>query len=286
MKVLVLGCNGMAGHVVSLHLQDNGFNVTGLARSPKIGVPTIICDVTDFAKLQTIIGDGNYDVVINCVGILNHYAQEHKGNAVLINAYLPHYLAELTADTKTQVIQISTDCVFSGQRGKYKETDICDGQTFYDRSKALGEIIDNKNLTIRTSIIGPDLNPDGIGLLNWFMQQDGPVYGYTKAIWTGQTTLQLAKTIEQAIIQKLAGLHHLVPEMQISKYNLLLLCNKYIRKNSIKILPDENILIDKSLVRGEDSFKYSIPGYETMIPELVSWISKHRSLYPHYEIKE
>ena len=94
---------------------------------------------------------------------------------------------------------MSTDCVFSGKTGWYSETSSRDGETFYDRSKALGELENNKDLTFRNSIIGPDLNKNGIGLFNWFMKQEGQIYGFTKAIWTGVTTLTLAKAMERCV---------------------------------------------------------------------------------------
>lgn len=285
-NVLVLGCNGMAGHTVSLYLQEKGFSVTGLARTQKIDVPTVLCDVTDFSKLRAILETGDYDTVVNCVGILNQFAQERMDEAVLVNSYLPHILAKFTSTAKTQIIQLSTDCVFSGKCGQYTEEDVCDGQTFYDRSKALGELNDEKNLTIRTSIVGPDCDPNGIGLLNWFMRQSGPVSGYTRTIWTGQTTLQLAKTIEQAVLQRLTGLHHLVPETSITKYGLLCLFNQYLRRSPIEIKQDDRVVLDKSLVRGCDGLDYQIPGYETMVSELAEWIRAHEYLYAHYQIKE
>ena len=113
---------------------------------------------------------------------------------------------------------MSTDCVFSGKRGQYTEEDERDGKTFYDRSKALGEIEDGKNLTLRQSIVGPDIKVNGIGLLNWFMQQNGEVNGFTKAMWTGQTTLQLAMTMEVAAKEKAHGLYNSV-RSNISKWS-------------------------------------------------------------------
>ena len=169
----------------------------------------------DAGFVRELIGVGRYDVVINCIGILNQFAEEKKATAAYLNAFFPHQLAEITDGTDTQVIHMSTDCVFSGERGSYTETDLKDGTTFYDRSKALGELEDEKNITLRNSIVGPDLNPKGIGLLNWFMQQKGEVHGFTKAMWTGQTTLQLAKTMEAAAKEKAHGLYNTVPDTSI-----------------------------------------------------------------------
>lgn len=179
---------------------------------------------------------------------------------------------------------MSTDCVFSGRRGEYTEDDFRDGETFYDRSKALGEIDDNKNLTLRNSIVGPDINPHGIGLLNWFLQQNGAINGFTKAMWTGQTTLQLAKTMEAAAMNKAHGLYNTVPDHSISKFDLLKLFNHYLKQNSLIINPVEGISLDKSLKRTRFDFNYIIPDYETMIAEMAQWILNHKEMYPHYNL--
>lgn len=284
MKFLVLGCNGMAGHLISLYLKEHGHVVTGVARAKSAFIPTVVGDARDFALLRSAICGSQYDAVINCVGILNQFAERNKADATLLNSYLPHFLAEATQNTDTQVIHISTDCVFSGKRGQYTEDDLRDGTTFYDRSKALGELEDGKNLTLRQSIVGPDIKASGIGLLNWFLQQHGEVTGYTRAVWTGQTTLQLAKTVEAAAKERVYGLYNMVPDTCISKYALLGLFNQYIRAEKVTILPVDRMAADKSLKRMRWEFDYKIPDYETMIRELADWMRAHRELYPHYEL--
>ena len=282
MRFLIFGCNGMAGHMISLYLKEAGHTVVGVAREKSRYVDTIVGDATDAQFVSDTVKSGKYDAVVNCIGILNQFAEENKDHAVLLNAYLPHFLAQLTAQSETRVIHISTDCVFSGKRGRYSEQDIRDGESFYDRSKALGELEDHKNLTLRQSIIGPDIKPNGIGLLNWFLQQNGSVNGFTKAIWTGQTTLQLAKTIEIAAKERVTGLHNMVPGTSISKYELLELFNKWLREEPIKINPVEGIALDKSLIRKNSGFDYDIPDYETMIRDLADWMKSHKDLYKHY----
>ena len=284
MKYLVLGCNGMAGHMIAVYLSESGHNVIGFARKKSAFVDTVVGDAFDTELLTKTIKDGNYDTVVNCIGVLNQFAENDKKTAVFLNAYLPHFLADVTKDTETQIIHMSTDCVFSGKKGGYTEHDFKDGETFYDRSKALGEIEDEKNLTLRNSIVGPDINPNGIGLLNWFLQQKGEVNGYLGAIWTGQTTLQLAKTIEVASKKRVHGLINAVPKGSISKYELLKLFNKYLCGDSIKINPTDKFVADKSLIRTNFDFDYEIPGYETMISELSQWMRVHKSMYPHYKL--
>lgn len=285
MKFLVIGCNGMAGHIISLYLKEQGHDVDGYARQKSKYVNTIIGDASDFELLKDTILRGNYDSVINCVGLLNQFAENDHAAAVLLNGYLPHYLAKATENTDIQIIHMSTDCVFSGKTGGYTEDSVPDGTLFYDKSKAMGELEDNKNITLRNSIVGPDIKESGIGLLNWFMKQDGPVNGFTGAIWTGQTTLQLAKTMEQAAKLRAHGLFNTVPDESINKYELLKLFNKYIRRTPIEINPMDRFMADKSLVRTRyEGFGYRIPGYETMIKELGDWMRDHKELYPYYDI--
>ncbi len=282
MRFLVLGCNGMAGHMISLYLKEQGHDVMGFTQTKSRYVESIVGDAKDMNFVRAMITEGKYDTVINCIGILNQYAEDNKSLASYLNAFLPHYLAEITSGSATQVIHMSTDCVFSGKSGAYAENDFRDGETFYDRSKALGELEDGKNITLRNSIVGPDINENGIGLLNWFMKQKGPINGYTKAMWTGQTTLQLAKTMEVAAKEKAHGLYNTVPDSAISKFELLKLFNHYLRNGEIDIIPVEGVNADKSLQRTRFDFSYLIPDYETMVREMTDWIYKHKALYLHY----
>lgn len=284
MKFLVLGCNGMAGHMISLYLKEQGHDVLGFALTKSHLVDSVAGDAQNAAFMKDLIGVNKFDTVINCIGLLNQTCEEHKAMAVYLNSYFPHQLAQLTEGTSTQVIHMGTDCVFSGRRGQYTEDDFKDGETFYDRTKALGEILNDKDLTMRQSIVGPDINQKGIGLLNWFMQQHGEVTGYTGAIWTGQTTLQLAKTMEAAAKERIHGLYNMVPDTYISKCDLLGLLNEYIRKEKVTIIPVDKIAADKSLKRTHWEFGYKIPDYETMIAELADWMRTHKELYPHYEL--
>lgn len=286
MRFLVLGAAGMAGHMVSLYLKEAGHDVTGLARRELDGVPCVICDARNTEELRRLILSGKYDAVVNCVGILNQAAERRKAEAAFLNAYLPHFLAEVTEGLETRVIHMSTDCVFSGRTGGYTEDALRDGETFYDRSKALGELEDGKNLTLRNSIVGPDVNPEGIGLLNWFMRQEGPVNGYTGAMWTGMTTLQLAKVIEKAAEQGACGLYNMVPAENISKYELLKLFNRYLRGGRVEIRPFDGVTADKTLIRTRFAFAETVPGYDAMVREMADWMRAHAELYPHYRLPE
>lgn len=274
----------MAGHTISLYLKEQGHHVFGFDREKSKYIDSVAGDARNIELLKNLILNGNYDTIINCIGILNQAAEDNKAMATFLNSFFPHFLADLTKDTNIQIIHMSTDCVFSGKKGEYTEKDFRDGETFYDRSKALGEIDDKKNITLRNSIVGPDINQNGIGLLNWFMKQEGPINGYTKALWTGQTTLQLAKTMEYAAKTRAHGLVNAVPNEPICKYELLKLFNKYLRNDKILINPIDGVIADKSLKRTNFEMKYIIPNYDTMVKELAEWIMKHKEMYPHYNL--
>ncbi|WP_333673701.1 SDR family oxidoreductase [Streptococcus parasuis] len=282
MKLLILGGTGMAGHTISIYFKEAGHDVTAFSRSKVDYCKNVNGDITDFENLKKLINEGQYDAIINAIGILNQDAEDYKSNAVLLNSYLPHFLSDTTKEMKTRVIHMSTDCVFSGKTGGYSETSFRDGETFYDRSKALGELENNKDLTFRNSIIGPDMSERGIGLFNWFMKQEGQINGFTKAIWTGVTTLTLAKAMEQALKENLTGLYNLVNNETISKYELLKLFNKYMKYEQIEILPSDNLSLDKSLINNRTDFSFKVPGYEAMVAEMKEWIDNHKDLYPHY----
>ncbi len=284
MKFLVLGCNGMAGHMISLYLKEQGHDVMGFALSKSKLVKSIAGDAKKIDVLAEIIKEGHYDSIINCIGLLNQFAENNKSDAVFLNSYLPHFLADITSGDSTQIIHMSTDCVFSGKTGSYTENALRDGTTFYDRSKALGELVDDKNITLRNSIVGPDINEKGIGLLNWFMKQNGEINGFTGSLWTGQTTLQLAKTMEAAAKERAHGLYNAVPAMNISKYELLKLFNHYLRNDELIIHPIEGVIADKTLIRTCFDFDYLIPDYVTMVEELADWMRNHKDLYPHYNL--
>lgn len=286
MKILVLGCNGMAGHLISLYFKENGHEVVGFARSKSNLIDkTIIGDASDMLLIKSVIEEGNFDAAINCIGLLNQFAENNKAMAVLLNGYLPHYLVELTKDTKTRVIHMSTDCVFAGNDGPYFEDTLPNGATFYDRSKAMGEFNNDKDLTFRNSIIGPDIKASGIGLFNWFMKQTEPIGGFTGAIWTGVTTYTLAKAMEAALQENLTGLYNLVNNTSINKFDLCSLFNKYFRNSEIQINPNDKIQLDKTLKCTRTDFSFRIPSYELQIKEMREWVDAHPSLYPHYNVK-
>lgn len=271
-KIMVLGSAGMAGHMIYDYFKDKGdHEVVGVARRP--GHSTT--EVLDLSRTDLLGGHlksfmPNY--VINCAGKLVEQSSADFDSALFINGYFPHYLEMKGVELGYKLVHISTDCVFSGARGDYLESDPRDGDTPYALTKATGEVINSKDLTIRTSIIGPELDGGTKGLLAWFLSQDSSVNGYAKAMWTGVTTLELAKFIDKSIRHELAGLYHLCPSSKISKYELLNLIATVWEKN-ISIERDSAMQIDKSLRCSRTDLDYCSPEYKVMLEELFAWIS-------------
>ena len=283
-KILVIGASGMAGHVVTTHLIECGYQVNTLAGTNKYNEGTTLLDLTDMPALETFLNANTFDVIVNCAGMLVKASEVRKDLAVHINSYIPHYLENKYHGTSTKIIHLSTDCVFSGKNAPYTEMSLPDGELFYDRSKFLGEIINEKDLTFRMSIIGPDMQEAGVGLFNWFYAQKGEISGYTGSTWNGVTTIQLARAIAAAIDTNLTGLYHLVPQSNITKYNLLLLFREVFNRSDIIVNPTEGVSHDKTLVNTRTDFSYSLPDYPEMIKEMKQWIVQHKSLYSHYEV--
>jgi dTDP-4-dehydrorhamnose reductase len=273
-KVLVIGVKGMAGHLVFKKLPQLGnYEMYGIARNHPETSHVFDLDVSDTSKLKAIVQENQFDVIVNCIGVLNKDAEDHPDKAIWFNAYFPHFLENITKETSTKVVHISTDCVFSGKKGSYSETDFKDGEGFYAQSKALGEIVNHKDVTLRTSIIGPELNSNGIGLFHWFMKQDNTqtLKGFTQAFWSGITTIELANVIHWAIQNEVTGLKQIAGE-KIDKYQLLLLFNKVFKNNQVAILADDYYKVDKSLMSSRTDFVYTLPDYKQMLMEMRTWI--------------
>lgn len=272
MKVLILGGKGMAGHVMTAYFKQNPNYEVYYTSRDRNDKQSLFLDVTDFKRLEEIIEFIKPDITINCIGILNDHASNNPLLAFQVNSLLPHQLAKLIDRHQRKLIQISTDCVFSGTKGDYTESDIPDGTTVYSQSKQMGEIDKDRHLTVRTSIIGPELKDDGIGLFLWFMKQTGEIKGYKKVFWNGVTTLELAKATEQLIQHNVTGLYHLGSETKISKYELLNLIQEIFEKDNVKILPDTSIVLDRTIKNTRIDFTYSIPPYHEMLTELKEWM--------------
>lgn len=283
-KVVVLGALGMAGHILVEKLNAAGcYDVFGVARSVGPNVETVL-DVTDFIALEGYIKSIKPDYVVNCIGVLVSASVSDISRAILINSYLPNFLSKIGSKNHFKLIHISTDCVFSGKEGSYKEDSFRDGDDNYSRSKSLGEIVNNSDLTIRTSIIGPELKEDGTGLFHWYMlQKDKGINGYSNAYWSGVTTLELAKGIIWAIENDVTGLYHLTNNEKISKYELLSLFEKELNRG-VKINAVGHKVVNKSLIDTRGELNYRIPLYTEMVSEMTSFIRRFSTLYPFYDL--
>ena len=140
MRIIVFGANGMAGHMVALYLHEQGHEVTGFVKKKNEMFPCIEGNALDSKLVRKILSDSDYDIVINCIGILNKAVDAKLAEGIYLNSVLPHYLEECVEDRKTRVIHISSDCVFSGNTGHYREDSHSDAESYYGRTKALGEL--------------------------------------------------------------------------------------------------------------------------------------------------
>ncbi|QYS91384.1 SDR family oxidoreductase [Flavobacterium covae] len=199
-RILLLGATGMAGHVVYTYLTETKkYEVFGTTNSNDFGENTFKLNIFDEKKVEEIVANVNPDIIINCVGMLIQSSKKNPDQTIFGNVYFPHLLKKIAENNKAKLIHISTDCVFSGKSGKYTENSFKDAIDIYGMSKSLGEIIDEQNLTIRTSIIGPEIKENGEGLFHWFMKQKVEVNGFRSNLWSGVTTLELAKFIDWII---------------------------------------------------------------------------------------
>lgn len=276
-RVLVLGASGMLGNaVLRAFAGHKGFTVQGSVRSagalhrlPVELRASLFSDVhaEDADSLARLFNLAHPNVVINCIGLVKQLAQaDDPLEAIPINALFPHRLAQLCGSVGGRLVHVSTDCVFDGKRGMYRETDVPDAQDLYGLSKRLGEVDLANAVTLRTSIIGHALG-SAHGLLDWFLAQQGSVKGFSRAIFSGLPTVELARVIRDYVIPNpgLRGLYH-VSTAPISKLALLRLVALVYGK-SIDIVPDDELVIDRSL----DSSRFrQITGYlPPEWPELV-----------------
>ena len=269
MKVLVLGASGMLGNAAfRLFAESDGFDVVGTVRgerSRKLFSESLQSalisgvDVENIDSLMRVFGDTKPDLVINCIGLVKQLAEADDPLAAIpINSLLPHRLARLCAVAGARFVHMSTDCVFSGSKGMYTESDPSDAKDLYGRSKFLGEVDYLNAVTLRTSIIGHELE-GARSLVGWFLSQSGPVKGFKKAIFSGLPTVEIARLIRDYVIPNpcLHGLYHVSAD-PISKYDLLrLVANTY--GKAIDIEADERFVIDRSL----DSSRFrSVTGFQ------------------------
>lgn len=279
-RILILGADGMVGHIARIYLSEHGHDVLSVARSCSPDWERL--DVEDESALRRYINVRKPEYVLNCVGVLIKESEEDPLRAIRLNALMPHVLESIAKLSKFKIVQVSSDCVFSGKNGPYSEKDMKDADDVYGRTKALGELLNDRDLTIRTSKIGPELHSDGSGLFNWFMSQKGTLRGFTNVLWGGITTLEMVKIFEYVIEHPITGIIHLTNNQPISKCELLELFAEIWNKKDVTIERDENRIANRSLICTRSDFSYSVPSYRTMLEELYSFMLKHSALYNRY----
>jgi dTDP-4-dehydrorhamnose reductase len=263
-NILILGISGMLGSMVFDYLSKNPkFSVYGTVRNENyLGEKILHFDAYDINQLNNKeFLDLNIHYIINCIGITKPFSKdkdpEGVKRAILINADFPWKLASYSKNHDIKVIQIGTDCVYSGKKGSYLEDEPHDPLDVYGKSKSLGEVFDGSALIIRSSIIGPEFKKETSFLLEWFTSQPnrGTIGGFEHHIWNGVTTLQFSeiceKIIESNIFNKLVEIsyvHHFVPNATVNKFQLMKIFNESFEKelniNRINI-PEQKI--DRSL---------------------------------------
>lgn len=254
-SVLILGATGMLGHAALRVMSEGQGSAWGAVRTVPDAFPCDLrdrlvtrIDALDDASLSVAFDQTRPDVVVNAVGLVKQLSQANDPLAALpINALLPHRLANLCAERGARLIHISTDCVFDGTRGGYSEDDRPDADDLYGLSKRLGEVVDKPQaITLRTSIIGRELT-GAHGLIEWFLSQQRSVRGFTRAVFSGLATTELARVIRDVVIPDpdLSGLYQVSSE-PIVKHDLLVLAAEIFGK-TIEITPDDSLVIDRSL---------------------------------------
>lgn len=267
--ILVLGVTGMLGNAVfrffaaspSYQVHGSARNAVALGHFSEDLRSRILTgvDIENSDQLAALLARTRPRVIVNCVGLVKQLDGADDALAALpVNALLPHRLARMASLVGARLVHVSTDCVFAGTRGAYRESDSPDAQDVYGRSKLLGEVNYENAITLRTSIIGHELN-SAHSLVGWFLTQQGVVRGFTKAVFSGLPTVELARVIRDHVLTRpnLRGLYH-VSAAPISKYELLQLVASIYGK-SIEVRPDDGLVIDRSL----DSSRFRAEtGYE------------------------
>lgn len=288
MKILILGGDGMLGHELARQWRER-HEVAVTVRQDAAAYPHwpflqrlktySNVDVRSSYRVMEVYAEFRPEAVVNAVGVIK---QRKAANAAIpsleINALLPHKLAVLSKTAGARLVQMSTDCVFSGRRGKYTEQDPADAEDLYGLSKYLGELHEPHCVTLRTSIIGTELARRH-SLVEWFLAQRGAIAGYKRAIYTGFTTIEMARIIERVLVRHadVSGVWH-VASLPISKFDLLSKLSGFLGRSDVTIKPDEEFRCDRSLsgARFNAHTGYEPPGWDEMLQELAHHIKRER----------
>jgi dTDP-4-dehydrorhamnose reductase len=287
LRILILGGDGMLGHQLLRQWQGQHEVRVTLRRDLdayagmdlfRPGESYYGVDIVRTEELVGVLADFHPQAVVNAVGIVKQRSTAKESiPSIEINALFPHHLAMLCKAVGARLIHMSTDCVFSGRKGNYQESDLPDAEDLYGKSKYLGEVHEAHCVTLRTSIIGTELTRKK-SLVEWFLAQQGSVKGYQKAIFSGFTTIEMARIIERLLVlhPHASGLYH-VSSAPISKLELLTKIKEKLGI-SVQIVPDESFGIDRSLdsSRFRKEFGYMPPEWDGMVEELTNDIKRGR----------
>lgn len=282
-NIFIIGSDTTLGHVVYLYFKyHTKYNIEDCYLRKNISKKGNKLNLFSPNSIKKIITNHTDTVFINTLSILIEESKNKIEKAIYVNSFLPNYISSLLRNTNNKLIHISTDCVFSGLRGEYAENSIPDAQDNYGKTKALGEVYQGQNLTLRTSKIGPCLKNQSEELLDWFLKQEGTIKGFKNATWNGVTTLELAKSIDRAIQMNVTGIYNLAPFKKVSKYELLNIMNTVFKKD-LTIEPDYEVRIDRSLIDSRKEIKSEHNNYLEMFFELKKFMKIYSDLYNHYQ---
>lgn len=282
MKIMLLGNNGMAGHMIQRYLNSLDIKLRTANKTTTQNGNDIYLDVEDNRHnirkfINSWIIYEKYDYVINCIGLLLPDSIKQPDRAAMINSWWPRFLEKELEKTNTRIIHLSTDCVFDGKQGPYTELDTPTETNAYGKSKSLGEINNNKDITFRTSIIGPELKTNGTGLFNFVQTtQQSVITGWTNHYWNGITTLELAKQIHKWMQNPYhTGLCHLTSNsVTTSKYNLVKQINDTFNFGK-KVSMGEGLSLSNKILLNTADFQFDIPDYNTQLNELKTFYYTH-----------
>jgi dTDP-4-dehydrorhamnose reductase len=289
MRILILGGDGMIGHQCLKHLRQ-AHDVYATVHKPLatyaalglLGPDRTLdnIDVRSMDRVAEAMAEVRPAAVLNATGIVKQRPQAKEATACIeINAMFPHRLATLCRAAGARLIQLSTDCVFSGRKGLYEETDPTDAEDLYGKTKAMGELKEAHCVTLRTSSLGLELGRRQ-GLIEWFLAQRGPIKGFRRAIYTGLTGLELSRVIERVLTSHttLSGLYQ-VAAAPINKYDLLKRLAAALGRTDITISPDDDFVCDRSLCgrKFEKETGYQAPSWDSMLEELANLITERKA---------
>ena len=289
MKILVLGGNGMLGHAMVRDLSPR-HRVVATVRGPLeahaasglFHAENTIASVeaADWPRLAAVVREQAPAAVVNCMGVIKQRPEAKAAiPSIEINSLLPHRLNELCHEIGARLVHLSTDCVFSGRRGRYRESDPADPLDLYGRSKLLGEVAETPGVTLRTSIIGLELQRRS-ALVEWFLAQRGAVRGFRRAIFSGFTTREMVRIVERVLVDGAVtrGVWH-VAAAPISKYDLLAELARRIPRTDVELVADDDFVCDRSLDGSafEQATGYRPPSWDAMLDELAAEIRRRGS---------